>query len=245
MINKIIFLLVVFVTNIIQGITGFAGTVLAMPPSVMLVGFETAKPILNVLGILAGLYVVITSRKYIDKKEFLKIISVMLVGIICGMFLKSLLTGNDGVLYKILGAVVIAVGAAGIYKMFFKKGSIEKPQNKAVSAALLITSGVVHGMFVCGGPLLVSYLTGRIKDKHTFRATLSAVWVVLNTVIMIDDIRLGYFKNDVLILLAVSAVLLFGGMFVGSLLYKKMSREVFMKITYVLLVISGISLFIK
>ncbi len=50
MAKKILFLLVVFFTNIIQGITGFAGTMLAMPPSVMLVGFDTAKPILNALG---------------------------------------------------------------------------------------------------------------------------------------------------------------------------------------------------
>jgi hypothetical protein len=35
------------------------------------------------------------------------------------------------------------------------------------------------------------------------------------------------------------------GMFIGSILYKNMSRELFMKITYVLLVISGLSLFIK
>lgn len=245
MIKQILFLIVVFVTNIIQGITGFAGTILAMPPSVLLVGFETAKPILNVLGILAGLYVVATSWKYIDRKEFVKIISVMIFGIIGGMFIKSLFTGNPAVLYKILGAIVIAVGLEGIYKMFFKKSEESKPQNKIVSAALLISSGVVHGMFVCGGPLLVSYLAGKIKDKHTFRATISAVWVVLNTIIMIDDIRLGYFNRNVLILLGISAALLFAGMVVGNLLYKKMSRDVFMKITYILLVISGISLFVK
>ena len=56
MAKKILFLLVVFLTNIIQGITGFAGTMLAMPPSVMLVGFDTAKPILNALGLLSGIY---------------------------------------------------------------------------------------------------------------------------------------------------------------------------------------------
>ena len=32
MMNYILFLLVILLTNIIQGITGFAGTILAMPP---------------------------------------------------------------------------------------------------------------------------------------------------------------------------------------------------------------------
>lgn len=50
MMNYILFLLVILLTNIIQGITGFAGTILAMPPGLMLVGYPVAKPVLNVLG---------------------------------------------------------------------------------------------------------------------------------------------------------------------------------------------------
>lgn len=245
MLRQVLFLIIVLLTNIIQGITGFAGTILAMPASVLLVGYETAKPILNILGILAGLYVVATSYRHIDKKEFLKIVSVMLVGIIGGMFLKNLFTGSPSLLYKILGAVVLAVAFEGIYKLFIKKGESGKAQNKAVSYLILIASGIIHGMFVCGGPLLVAYLTGRIKDKQAFRATVSAVWVVLNTVVMLDDIRSGYFNSSVLMLLAVSSAVLFLGMALGSVLYKKMSREVFMKITYILLVISGALMFIK
>lgn len=244
MLKNILFLIVVLVTNIIQGITGFAGTVLAMPPSVLLVG-EAARPILNVLGILAGLYVVVTSYKYINKKEFAKCISVMLVGIVGGIFLRSLFTGNPSLLYKFLGVIVIAVGLFGCYKLFIKKSGEPVKQNPVLSYSLLIGSGIVHGMFVCGGPLLVSYLTGRLPDKKEFRATISAIWVVLNTIIMFDDVRAGVFNKEILILLAVSAAVMFGGMVIGSILYKKMSREVFMKITFILLVISGASLFIK
>ncbi len=52
--NQVLFLLVILLANIIQGITGFAGTILAMPPSLMLVGYAVAKPVLNVLGLLSG-----------------------------------------------------------------------------------------------------------------------------------------------------------------------------------------------
>ena len=245
MIREILFYIVVLISNIIQGITGFAGTVLAMPVSVILVGFDTAKPVLNVLGILAGLYVVATSYKHIDKKEFLKITAVMLVGIVGGIFLRGLFTGSPTLLYKLLGAIVIAVGIVGIIKSFMKTKDEDKPQNPVLSYSLLITSGIVHGMFVCGGPLLVSYLTGRLKQKESFRATISAVWVVLNTVIMCDDIRAGYFNTDLMIKLGISAAVMFAAMAIGSVLYKKMSRELFMKITFILLIISGASLFIK
>ena len=60
-----VFFLVILLSNIIQGITGFAGTILAMPPSLMLVGYDTAKPVLNVLGRLSGIYVFAGHRKHV------------------------------------------------------------------------------------------------------------------------------------------------------------------------------------
>jgi uncharacterized membrane protein YfcA len=50
MLNDLFFYIVVLIANIFQGITGFAGTVLAMPASLFLVGYGVAKPILNVFG---------------------------------------------------------------------------------------------------------------------------------------------------------------------------------------------------
>ena len=174
-------------TNIIQGITGFAGTMLAMPPSVMLVGFDTAKPILNALGLLSGIYIVAANRKSVNKKEFLKIVAVMSLGMLAGFALRSVLAGRERVMY----------------------------------------------------------MTGKVGDKQEFRATLSACWIVLNGIILTDDIRTGLWNKNMLLLFCISAVILFAAMFIGSLLCKKMSRGLFMKITYILLIVSGALLFIK
>lgn len=244
MTKKIFFLIIVFLTNIIQGITGFAGTMLAMPPSVMLVGFDTAKPILNALGLLSGIYIVAANRKSVNKKEFLKIVAVMSVGMIAGFALRRVLSGRERVLYILLGVVVIFTALSGIYKSFLRKGG-GRSHGKAVSALLLTAAGVTHGMFVCGGPLLVSYMTGKVSDKQEFRATLSACWIVLNGIILADDIRTGLWSGELILLFCISAVILFAAMFIGSLLCKKMSRGLFMKITYVLLIVSGALLFIK
>ncbi len=240
MINKITFLVIVFLSNIIQCITGFAGTVLAMPFSVMTVGYNTAKPVLNVLGIAASVYIVVKDRKYVNKKEFAKIVIVMLAGIIAGFFLNKLIGTDGGLLYKILGAVVIAFAVINAYRFYTKKEDKKYPA--VISGALLIISGIVHGMFVCGGPLLVTYLGGIIKDKREFRATVSAVWIVLNSVIMLGDIQSGYFSTDLLVLLAVSLAVLAAALVIGNLIYNKMSRNVFLQLTYALMFISGLSL---
>jgi uncharacterized membrane protein YfcA len=81
MLRFLTFILVVVLSNVIQCITGFAGTVLAMPFSVMLVGYDVAKPILNMLGVVTSIGVLISDYKAINKKEFFKIIVIMLIGI--------------------------------------------------------------------------------------------------------------------------------------------------------------------
>ena len=67
-----LFLIVVFLSNIMQAVTGFAGTVLAMPFSIILMGSDFSRTVLNILGLLASLGVVIINRKSINWKEVLK-----------------------------------------------------------------------------------------------------------------------------------------------------------------------------
>lgn len=243
MVNKILFLIVVFLSNIIQCITGFAGTVLAMPFSVMLVGYESAKPILNVLGILASVFIAAKDFRYINKKEFFKITAVMLAGMAAGFGLQRVIGTEGRLLYILLGVTVIVFAVINAYRFYTKKE--DKKFHPAVSAALLIISGVVHGLFVCGGPLLVTYLSGVIKDKNEFRATVSSVWIVLNGIILISDIHSGYFTPNVIYLLIFSAAILVLALAAGNLIYKKMNKSVFLQLTYALMLISGISLIVS
>lgn len=247
--NYIAFYIVIFLTNVIQGITGFAGTILAMPPGLMLVGYDVAKPILNLLGIFAGIYVFLTQRKHVNWKELRKVVLIMAIGIFLGFFLKRLLTGYDVVLYKILGIFVIMLAVQGYWKFVFRKDGEEKTEvtgtKEVKSIALLVSSGIVHGMFVSGGPLLIGYLSRVIKEKSSFRATISTIWIILNTIILVQDINTGLWTTKLITTQLISTPFMIAGMVIGSVLVKRMSQEVFMKLTYVLLFLSGVLLMFK
>lgn len=238
--SEILFYIIIFLANIIQGITGFAGTILAMPFSISVVGYEVAKPVLNVLGILAGIYVIIGDYKKINIEQFKKICLYMGLGIILGILIKSLASAHKKILYLLLGIFVIFIGVKGLITSIFKQEN-KNVSNKG-SSLLLLFAGIVHGMFVCGGPLVVGYLSNATKDKEEFRKTISAVWIVLNTMILISDLFAGYYTSNVIRIQLISIVFLFGGMFVGGKLYKHMNQNVFMILTYILLCISGLSL---
>ena len=272
-----VFFLVILLSNIIQGITGFAGTILAMPPSLMLVGYDTAKPVLNVLGLLSGIYVFAGHRKHVCWGELKKIVAVMAAGIVGGIFLKGFFAGRERALYALLGLFVVCLSLQGLHKLWrdwlgtqedAAAGAEAAAEAKAAAGAkaaeakaaaegkaagpdkaglylLLGLAGIVHGIFVSGGPLLIGYLTKRIQDKVSFRATISTGWVVLNTIILLDDIRSGLWNPELVKIQVASIPFLLAGMAVGSRLYAKMSQRLFMLITYVLLFVSGISLLIK
>lgn len=113
-----VFFLVILLSNIIQGITGFAGTILAMPPSLMLVGYDTAKPVLNVLGLLSGIYVFAGHRKHVCWGELKKIVAVMAAGIVGGIFLKGYFAGRERALYALLGLFVVCLSLQGLHKLW-------------------------------------------------------------------------------------------------------------------------------
>lgn len=244
MIEYSLFFAVILAANVIQGITGFAGTILAMPPSLMLVGYPVAKPVLNVLGLLSGVYVFAGNHRHVDWRELKKIVLIMAAGILGGIFIKGLFQGKEQLLYQLLGAFVIFLAVQGLYKCFCRTGKADRPASP-FSILLLPVAGVVHGIFVSGGPLLIGYLTKKIQDKTAFRATISTVWVFLNSLILLDDIRSGLWDLQLVKIQLISIPFLLAGMSIGGKLYARMSQQLFMKITYVLLFISGVSLLVK
>lgn len=262
MLEKILFFVVIMLANIMQGITGFAGTILAMPFSLHLVGYDVAKPVLNFLGVVAGVYVVLGGYRQVNLKQLKRVCIYMACGIAGGILLRSMCQGQQQILNIALGLFVVFIGGKGLITMVLQKSKVgikqelklqeeselpksnEKSKNIA-SGILLFVAGIVHGIFVSGGPLIISYLTSHTKDKEEFRRTVSAVWIILNTIIFVSDILAGFYTMEVIKIQLISLPFLFIGMFVGGALYRHMSQKVFTCITYILLCLAGISLLLK
>ena len=245
----IVFYVLITLCNIIHGITGFAGTVLAMPFSIMLVGYATAKPVLNWLGLVAGVYVFAGNHKHVNWKELKKIVIVMAAGILCGSFLKGFFLGTsrEKIMYIALGLFIIYLSVTGLIKVFKpKKEAADAVKSGTLTNLLLVAAGLVHGIFVSGGPLLIGYLTNRgVTDKVSFRATISTCWVFLNGLILATELIGGDWTMSLATTALIATPFMLVGMFIGGKLCAKMSQQLFLKLTYVLLFISGFSLLIK
>jgi len=242
--NHLLFYLVILCANVIQGITGFAGTILAMPFSLRLVGMETAVPVLNALGMASGIYVFCGNRRSVDWAELKRVLIFMGPALLAGVLVRTLLSGHPGLLYRMLGTIVLLIAIKGLYDLLGKAPKTGRG-SAPTGPILLIAAGLVHGMFVCGGPLLIGYLAGRLTDKAKFRATISTVWIFLNGALLATQIAAGQWTAGLLKVQLISLPFLIAGMYLGGLLFKKMDQRFFMILTYVLLLISAVTLFFK
>ncbi len=233
--KEIIFLFVLFVANVIQAITGFAGTVLAMPPSMYLLGMDDAKVVLNVMALLSGLMIAVMSYHHMNKKELAKICVFMVVGMEIGIQTCKAVP-SEKFLLVLYGIIIILI--AGKNLLYHREHTLPK----GVLLVVLLLAGVIHGMFVSGGALLVVYATQVLKDKEEFRATIAPVWVVLNSVLLASQVRQGALDNYNIRLILISVIPLFIATWVGKKLVKKVSQRTFLNLTYVLLLVSGLSL---
>lgn len=234
--REIIFMLVLFGANVIQGITGFAGTLLAMPPSMLLIGPDKAKAILNILAVLSSCMIVLYSFRYVNTRELMKIILGMLVGMVGGIYLYTLCPLNF--LLPVYGGFIVLIGMKNL--CFKPIASFSKGR----SYAILIGAGVVHGMFVSGGALLVMYAAATFKDKNVFRATIASVWFILNIVLMGKDYMNGLYDQQVIFLTLASVIPLLAATYMGAVIHDRINQGLFMKLSYILLVLSGVLLFI-
>lgn len=236
MLNKIIFMTVLFLANTIQIITGFAGNMLAMPPSMILVGYESSKVVLNIFTLAACGWITYKNRKNIQWRVLFKMCFFMLLGMAWGINIIKYF--NLQILSYIYGIMILCIAV----KKLFIKNEINLP--KGLMIIILFFAGVIHGMFVSGGALLVIYAVWALPEKDKFRATVAPVWVVLGLILMYSHYKSGLYTSENLILIFISIVPLVLSIKIGNILYDKINQQTFLKITYILLIIAAILVFI-
>lgn len=234
--DKALFVAAFFFAYTVQAITGFAGNLFAMPVGTTLLGLTSSVAILNTMGFLACGSLALINYKHIHWRELAKMVSVMLPFVLIGIWLDTLLPLSA--LLKVYGALIVVVGLRGL---------LAKKQRFLPEWALWIViglAGLIQGMFVSGGALLVIYAIQKITDKQQFRATLSAVWMVLNFLYACIAFGQGSFTSSVfdVIMWCIPAAIV--ATLLGQRLQKYLSQERFLKCTYVILLGIGLVLLV-
>ncbi|MEF9876768.1 MAG: sulfite exporter TauE/SafE family protein [Gordonibacter sp.] len=232
--EKVLFLGAFFFAYTVQAITGFAGNIFAMPVGTTLLGLNSTVSILNAMGFFACGLLALMNIKHVNWRELGKILAVMVVFMMVGIWLDTIMPLH--ILLKIYGAVIVVIGAKNL---LFKR---QKFLPEWALWVILALAGIIQGMFVSGGALLVIYAVQKLRDQQEFRITLSMTWTVLNFIYACIAFQQGHFTGDVLQIILMCIPLAVIATVLGSKLQKMISRERFLKLVYVMLLLIGIVL---
>ncbi|MGL5956354.1 MAG: sulfite exporter TauE/SafE family protein [Brevinema sp.] len=230
-----IIIIVIAITHFLSALTGFGCTILAMPFMIPLVGIGVAKPVLLVMGTLQPLYVVIKMIRYV-RWDILKIILILSgMGVPLGFLLYAYMPQEISLV--LLGIVMLIAGSMGIARL---QGIEFNHIPNYVLLFLVFIGGILQGAFVSGGPLIVIYASLVLLDKNEFRASLSVLWLILNSVTIIQSIITNQFTPEVNTLILWNLPFLVLAVYLGNILAMKVSKRIFDYILNIVLLIGGV-----
>lgn len=229
---------VIAITFTLEGITGFGGTILALPFAFLLIGVSQAIPVLLVLSLSLAAAILVIDRRKIAWKTYLRLLLPVSIGIPIGITILHNL--NEDTIKTILGVFIIAVSARGLYLYLSKAKSRDLPFIATV--IVLIAGGIIHGAFASGGPLITIAAREKIADKSIFRATLCMLWLTLNGSILIYYVLAGRFTGQMLNISLICIPFLAAGGLLGNWAHRRIKEGHFSKIVYTALLMSGLLL---
>lgn len=235
--DLLIIFLIIFLTNIVQTITGFAGSMLAMPFLLLIMSMSDAKILIVIVGVFWSLWMLVRNFKKVNWK-FVWILSlIMSIGIIIGVLLLKIVPTK--IVLLIMGLVIISAAIKNLI------GKNIDTNNKILEFIFGIFSGIMQGMVLMGGPFLVLVANSYLKDREEYRTTLAVLWLVINFVLLFVYWLQKLYNTKIFLVSAVSAFPLVLAIYVGSLLNKKINNKQFEFLVNILLIVSALSMLVK
>ncbi len=231
---------VVLLAFTVESAIGFGAMLVTVSLGSTLIGLDALLAAVVPLNV--GLSVYLTARyaRQIAGRPFAtKIVPAMLLGLPFGLVALSRL--DPRWLKCALGVFVIAVSLVELAR---RRGgdTPARPLRPGLGWALLGLAGVFHGAFSTGGPLAVYVLSREGLDKASFRATLSALWLVLGLVLVVTYAATGALGRQSLmtsLALTLPAAL---GTALGELAHRRVSQQAFSRAVFALLTLVGVVL---
>jgi uncharacterized membrane protein YfcA len=233
---------VVLAAFAVETALGFGATVVAVALGAFVAPINAVLPPFVVLNVALSSYLVARYRREVDRRLlFARVVPWMGLGLPLGALAGRVLGAAGlrlafGVFVVALSAVELRRGRAGA------SAEPAPPPSRIAGSALLVAAGVVHGAFATGGPLAV-YVAGReIGDKARFRATLAALWLLLNAALLGLYAAEGRLGGASPALAAALAPALGAGILLGERIHRRVPVALFRTLVFVLLLGAGLLL---
>ena len=233
--NFILFSLVVGVAFFVEAVVGFGASILPLAIGFLLLPAEQILPLIQPVNWLLSGYFAARGLRQLDRFFLLRrVLPWMGAFFFVGFLLSRVM---DGVLLKLLFGVFVLV--LSLLQLCRPPQKSLAPLSYGAEALWLSVAGVIHGIYASGGPMVVYCASRRIEDKTSMRATLSLIWFVFSTALIVGYVLDGRVNAASLQQSLWLLPALFIGGRLGELVHHRLPAERFRRLVYVLLFIAA------
>jgi uncharacterized protein len=211
---------VVFLASLLQSLSGFGFAILVMPVVTLLVGLQTAAPMVALTGLTVYVTNFVRYRQAVDPGELARLGLATAVGVPVGIW--TLVHVQEAVVNRVLGLIMIAYAT---YTLLRPEADRLVPRWWVYPAGLL--AGCLGGAYNTPGPPVIVYGSLRQWPRGEFRAILQALFLVNATLVVGAHLVAGHVNVEVLRLYLWAVPAFAAGILLGSRLDARVNRKQF------------------
>jgi uncharacterized membrane protein YfcA len=228
---------VFLLAGLVQSIAGFGSALVAMPLLALVVDIRTATPLVGIVILAISGILLLLHWRSVHFKDAWQLIVASLLGIPLGLFLLK--EAPETIVRGILGAVLIGFG---LYSLF-------TPRLPTLTGTRWLwlsgfVAGILGGAYNTNGPPVVIYGTLRRWSPERFRATLQLYFLSTGVLVAAGQGLAGLWTRAVFRHVPYALPAVAAGTFIGNRLRRHVSHELFNRMVYGLLVLTGVLMFV-
>jgi hypothetical protein len=234
--------IVIFIAYGLRGSAGF-GTVIGMPLLALVLPMKALVPVWTLLGFASSAAILGRDRRHVARGAFIAFIPWCMLGIAIGLYFFTKL--DSRMLAHWLGVLIIAYAAISMWNALRPPHrAIRLPRATGPLAGTV--SGIVGAIFGTMASLFfVIFLDARALSKDQFRATMSAMLLLLSTVRGIGYYAVGEFTQESWIMFAAAFPAMLAGIYVGDRVQLQFNETTFRRVVCATLFLCGGLLWLK
>jgi uncharacterized membrane protein YfcA len=233
---------VIFIAYGLRSGTGF-GAVIGMPLLALVLPMKALVPVWTLLGFASSAAILGRERRHVSRVAFIAFIPWCLLGIALGLYFFTRV--DSRMLTHGLGVLVIAYAAIAMWNAMRRPHDVVR-MPRAVGPLSGTLSGIVGALFgTMGSMFFVMFLDTRTLPKAQFRATMSAMLLLLSTVRGIGYYAVGEFTPESWIMFAAAFPAMLAGIYAGDRIQLRFNEVQFRRVACATLCLCGITLLLK
>ena len=218
------------VAGIVRGITGFGGAMVMSPPMALLLGTLTAVPVVLLLESVVAIPMLVQLRRLVRWRVIGPILAMACVAVPLGTWI--LMSVDPQVMRRVIAAVVI------VFSLILLRGwRYHGAQRLPTGLGLGAVAGTMVGATSMGGPPVILYLLAGPDPIETTRANLTYFVGGISFAGVVLLWINGVLGADGLLLAAALAPGYYGGMVLGTRLFRRFDDQRFRRFTLALMLV--------